>query len=859
MALTEKQLALHVARVLEKNSAAVLAYAWPQVWTGGDRLEVQGTPFRLEHCESVLQVRECLTNDTDKAKVLLVTVPESELGQDVLARIYGRQLLHVDRWKMVEEAFGTRQIDPRLYDLPWIADALLEGSITRLESGNVTALTYERAVELCLTRLLGCSDGRFELEDLLSACERSGRAWGELAVERKDVYAQYLRKCFGDVAVALIGALTAGHGHAVISIGLACEVLYGERARANPELRDSQVRLEAYLDGNRLSEVDGRHWAQAAERALPNRSDPERFALLSGATDLLRALGAASYIADSTILPSAFDLRLEALGTAIQQFLRKPDQLTAVEQAAERVGSHRRPPADHPGAHTAPMALALCRREASLSPAESAPSNIVLDYLQNGAWEDYARRTLRAVRPETFARAVTLLLERVAATRQAVERRFAEQLAESLSLSTVPAGTLPIEAALDQLLAPLAEKIPVAVLVLDGMSWDVYYGIAQNLAREGWDGRRFEHGPVSLLATVPSVTEFSRTSLLSGRLTRGTSATEKAAFCAHAGLITASRGKPPVLLHKAELMSGNQLSDEAARVLADPGQPVVGVVLNAVDDALSKSDQLRIDWSIERIAPLGAILAQARLAGRALFITSDHGHVLEMGSQYRPAGDSERWRTADTPAIEGEILIGGSRVRTLMDAEVVVPWSEKIRYAQKKNGYHGGVSRQEMLVPLGLWMPSPDVLPQYPVYQPCAPDWWDGLPARIRNAPLPVSTGQSGKRQAQPDLFSVKTDKSWIAPLLSSPVLAQQRERLGRIALDDERLTRLLDCLDQRGGRASTTQLALAVEQPPLRMRGMVSAMQRMLNIDGYAVLTMEAATGTVILNHELLRKQFEL
>jgi hypothetical protein len=858
MALTEKQLALHVARALEQNSSAVLAYWWPQSWTDGSELDVHGKKLPVKRCESVLAIREQLSEDHQGGRVLLVSVPETELGQDVLARIHLRRLLHVERWQMVEEAFGTRQIDPRLYSLSWMAAALLDLPATSLGNG-IGALTYERAIELCLAPILGCSATRIELDDLLVGCERATSVWKELPSERKDVFAKFLSERFGAITSALLGAMTASYGHAVVSIGLACEVLYSDRLRRVPEIRDSQIRLESYLDGYRISEADGRQWAQAAERVVRSRSETERVALFQGATDLLRAIGAESFIVESGILPTAFDQRLDQLGTAIQHFLKKPDKLSEVEQAAAWVGLHRLIPQDHPGEEAAKKAAGLCRREA-MSSAGGSPSNLVSDYLQHGSWEDFARRVLRGVRPDAFARAVSMLLERVGNRRLSVDQKFATQLAESLSNASIPLGVLPVEGALEQLLAPLASQTPVVMLVLDGMSWDVYYGIAQDLERQGWENRRFEQGPLSLLATVPSVTECSRASLLCGRLARGTSANEKAGFSAHASLVRASRAnKSPVLLHKAEVASGNQLSENAARLLADVEQQIVGIVINAVDDALAKSDQVRLDWSIESIPLLGAILTQARLASRAVFITSDHGHVLEMVSQYRATGGAERWRNIDAPVAEGEIQIGGSRVRTLMNADVIVPWSEKVRYATKKNGYHGGVTRQEMLVPIGLWMPSSNVAPNYPLHLLRNPEWWEDAPQDILPIPVLIPQSRTSKPQAQPDLFSVKADKSWITELLTSSVMIRQRERVGRVSLEDDRFLRLLQCLEQRGGRATTHQLAVAVEQPPLRMRGIVSALQRMLNIDGYPIVTMEAATSTVILDQKKLREQFEI
>ena len=46
---------------------------------------------------------------------------------------------------------------------------------------------------------------------------------------------------------------------------------------------------------------------------------------------------------------------------------------------------------------------------------------------------------------------------------------------------------------------------------------------------------------------------------------------------------------------------------------------------------------------------------------------------------------------------------------------------------------------------------------------------------------------------------------------------------------------------------------------PAVRMRGVVSILQRTLNIDGFPVVTFEQATGTVLLDLPLLRTQFQL
>jgi hypothetical protein len=53
--------------------------------------------------------------------------------------------------------------------------------------------------------------------------------------------------------------------------------------------------------------------------------------------------------------------------------------------------------------------------------------------------------------------------------------------------------------------------------------------------------------------------------------------------------------------------------------------------------------------------------------------------------------------------------------------------------------------------------------------------------------------------------------------------------------------------------------LAQALNMPLLRMNGFLAGAQKLLNVDGYAVLSVDRATKTVKLNKESLFVQFEL
>ena len=71
--------------------------------------------------------------------------------------------------------------------------------------------------------------------------------------------------------------------------------------------------------------------------------------------------------------------------------------------------------------------------------------------------------------------------------------------------------------------------------------------------------------------------------------------------------------------------------------------------------------------------------------------------------------------------------------------------------------------------------------------------------------------------------------------------------------------SKLLMALDRSGGKLTSTALARAIDYPMLRLRGLLAVMQRILNIDGYAVLTRDETSDSVELNRGLLLRQFDL
>ncbi len=230
-----------------------------------------------------------------------------------------------------------------------------------------------------------------------------------------------------------------------------------------------------------------------------------------------------------------------------------------------------------------------------------------------------------------------------------------------------------------------------------------------------------------------------------------------------------------------------------------------------------------------------------------------------------------------------ELLIQGPRV-AVEGHRLIAPWTERVRYSMMKNGYHGGLTPQEMVVPIVV-LSSTDKPPAGWREQPVdTPVWWDE-PARIEpvvEQPAPVlkpakpepgtlfnlrggdELPEEPKKPDEPKKAEEekKADEScpaWVPRLLASAVFEQQKQLGGRGLPGDELFAKLLGMLDGRGGKMTSVALARALEFPALRLPGLLAKVQRVLNIDGYAVLSRDDASDTVELNRELLLKQFDL
>ncbi len=399
------------------------------------------------------------------------------------------------------------------------------------------------------------------------------------------------------------------------------------------------------------------------------------------------------------------------------------------------------------------------------------------------------------------------------------------------------------------------------------MSYGVFRSLAQELAAAGWRelapvhvGRR-----LSGLSAIPSVTEVSRTSLLCGTLAVGASADEKNGFSKDPGLLAASRsGRPPVLFHKAELTGpgGVGVSPSVLEKIEKPENQVVGVVLNVVDDHLLKGDQLHVRWTLVSLQPLRALMEAASAAGRLVVMTADHGHIVERELSFRTASDSgERYRPPTSPPLDDEVVLEGTRVPAAFGGKVIAPWSERVRYGQKKNGYHGGATPQEMVVPLAVWTATDERPAGWEVLPADLPTWWnsDGVVAVSAASPAARTGAPSKAAEVQQLELVPPPDGDWIGRLLASPAYAGQKGAHGRLQGVDEHVRALLSALEALGGQATKAALSRKMALPAFRLASVLPAVRRLLNVDGYSVISIDDGSETVALNKDLLESQVDL
>ncbi|MFG1952682.1 BREX-2 system phosphatase PglZ [Micromonospora sp. NPDC048830] len=877
------------AWLAEGDQADAIALTARPDWPADPLLTVDGTPVRVVPCQTPLAARAALHDRAEGERLVLLTeLTDAELGDGLLAHLSGQRVRKIDPWELVRQMFGVRELDPTLVRVGrWVANALSDHAPPDGWPAPPGAiLTRDHALRSLTAELLDLPPAQLDDSGLVqwSTDARRQLRFTTLAEDVAGGVTAYLTTVAGYVAAPVMAAVRAGHGVDVIPLGLLAGLLWpssGGRA-AEMEAAVGRTRLEPRFGGYLLTPRQAEALHQAAEawvyRTVDSGGREEAMRTLRRAEAIAAEIGVTGLLGASTILPSGFVQRLRAFADAVRLAVPAgasalPAAVARAQSALATVEAHRA--AEPRRVETARMAVRLLRW---LSATDGPPPATLLDALhrqvRQDGWVDRARLDVFAGDADPqVAEAYRMLHRAVDARRARHDQQFARLLADATAAEAEPGALLRVEDVLDGVVQPILDHgRRVLLLVMDGMGVAAATELAESVTRSGaWvevtpgGGQR-----TGVLAALPTVTEASRCSLLSGRIAAGGRQAEQKAF--HARFPTGR------LLHKADLRAGAgaALDPEVLAALEDVATPLVAAVVNTIDDALDRSDPGTTVWGQETITAVGDLLASA--TDRVVVLVSDHGHVVDRGPEsvtLPSASNENRWRPASTPAGEAEVTVTGSRV-ALGGGTVVLPWREEVRYGPRKAGYHGGAAPAEAVIPL-LVLTAGDELavPGWAGAPVASPDWWrEPLPEGEAQPCPPVAAPRRPSRrpvEQQPEgLFDlapaaaqpaepepVATTPDLVTALLANERYAQRRP--SRAALPDERVAALLRTLLAGGDRATLDTLAARAEVPAHRIAGTVTALRRLLQVEGYPVITLDPDGRTVHLDRALLVEQFGL
>jgi hypothetical protein len=894
------------------RNRVLLLRAAPQ-WRGDAEFTVDDNgkhiPVTVAPCATVLSVLAAISGDREDDCYLVVLTPcdTHDVGESVLARAMQPEIKPINRWDLVRDTFGAHHLDPVLLksENRWIAEALLDAQpaggwrrLTGTVLTSATALNRLAATRLCIEE---ADDSPVDAAALLqwTTDAPAVASFLQLRDEERDGIVRWLKETARPVADVVFGMTETGKITDAVPFGLVVAAL-SEPTEGRGDSADgavvARVRAEErYLAGKALDAEALRAFGEAAEslvtRWMDNGHAPQAVALceranvilgeLSGSEDVKRVLASRS-----RVLEAGLDARFAVLAEAISRALSQPtvERLAPAEEALRTAAKHGRARDRDAELRAADAALRLARWLATPEEPPATLADAAIRMLRSWGWADRALGEIEHAdtsRVPRLGEVYAKLWAQVRMRRAALDEVFARKLA-SWTQSGSTTDLVCVENLLERVARPVAAKRLPVIVVLDGMSVAVATELADELTARGiWlEAGRQPGGREPVLATVPSVTSISRASLLTGALWSGGQAEERAGFAHFWG-----RHKT-ALFHKGDLAPdpGKPIADQVRDAILDV-DTVVGVVLNTIDDTLDRGKPGgSAHWTVGTVTYLGAVLDEARRAGRPVILTADHGHVLQRQSLDHgqladsAQSDSARYRTGTSE--KGEITIRGPRV-TVNGGEVVAAVDETIHYTPRKAGYHGGASPAEVVVPVITLLPSESLLPSgWFSYDRTghAPSWWTA-PSVREQQPLAAAPPDTAKPQSVPArrkrtaavasddsaaLFGVSevassasaSSASLGAQIVSSTRMASQRQTVRR-APGDESVAALIDTLVQAGGRLTTAEAAAATGESPVRMSGYLAQVARLLNVDGYPVLQTLDGGRTVELNVALLRQQF--
>ncbi len=818
------------------------------------------------------------------------------------------RVLRIGREARLKRLFGVGEVDVEAQKSP-LAEWLLRPSSTTRYTVREGRLTHDLLWSTWLREELGMDTvGGLAFDSLLGWAALDGRSKvftdGAGAVpELRQALLDLLEKSLGQAGPLAWRAWERGRGRMLLEYAVLLEALAESKDAGVRMWVKQRLRMDFGVtdEGTELPRDLGTS-AGAALRCFGRRTDGAAVrALVRAAEERVDDKDVRAALEGSTRLPASFEARLGAFGQFLASASPSAENVARARELLQRVEGHALA-GEGDGPRQVERALMALRLLAWLAThvearAGSTPYDAVETlgqwYAEEGGYVDWARRSARGTATNAFGTGVLAVVQAGDRVRRELDRTFARALLAWTEAGQPAHQVVPIDKALERIGARFLEEDSerrLLVLLLDGMAWAQAVELLDSLSQHGfgplaWHTTkkgRIGNGmyPV-VLAAVPSVTEISRTAFFasapvpSGSEQDTQKDRERFRENKVLGKVVVSSNPmdvPTLLLRSESQTKSGAASEEALRLVADPERRVVGIVVNAIDDALRGNPSTRHPWGVDNIASLADLLHKARECGRAVLLASDHGHVPSDLLEFKGThtGGGARWRplgTGSEVVQEFEVAFPAGRAWAPRGAwGVALLADDASRWGSSTNaGEHGGATLAEVVAPCVLLgaddlQGDDDALR---VRAPHVPGWWDltVAPPIVPHIPVPpkvatqlalpvvssapASVESVGKRPATPPASAFAKCK-----------VLQARTSDPGIRKD---VIKAVDFLLLRHGVATTAAFAAEFDVVPRRVGGQVATLQEVLNVDGYEVLRYDAVDQQVHLDIGKLRLLFEV
>ena len=346
---TPRTIEARVSGLVARYGEGLVAIGMSSHWSAGETVEINSARWPVRQCDSVLSLGLALTELEEEGGrgVVLTSLSEGDLPEDMLARVLGRRLHRLDPWDSVLALFGADHLDPRVPRDDWLAQLLIATAPAdgynpcqgnTLDADTVWLSLFQRFLEFDEDVI----DAKALLRWLLQP--RRAANWQRLDSDHRYVFLAEFTKRAGGLSPLFLSVVESGHAESLLALGLVCEVLFEENGAIRPGRELAVGRMERYLGGKPLDPGLGVRWFHLAMEVLRELDADAAQKHLARAQSLLDAMQISEAAGESQLLQQGLEHRLVEFANALNAALDEPGKIRDAEAAFDRVRAHHLSP-----------------------------------------------------------------------------------------------------------------------------------------------------------------------------------------------------------------------------------------------------------------------------------------------------------------------------------------------------------------------------------------------------------------------------------------------------------------------------------------------------------------------------------